>query len=57
MSRAAGVQEVDYFNFMKNIGEKNWQGISIFGIVEGMGKVGDLAINSATEKKENKSKK
>ncbi|WP_353171851.1 hypothetical protein [Acinetobacter rudis] len=54
MSKAAGVTDVGLSNLKSQILQKNWQGITIFGAAEGMGAIGGLAIDSATEKNEKK---
>ncbi|WP_353172183.1 hypothetical protein [Acinetobacter rudis] len=50
MSNEAGVAEVGLSNLTFQILQKNWQGITILGAAEGMGAIGGLAIDSATEK-------
>lgn len=47
MSRAAGVKEVSGSRISDAIVTQNWQGITIFGMTEGMSQIGGLVVDSA----------
>lgn len=47
MSRAAGVKEVSGSRISDAIVTQNWQGITIFGMAEGMSQIGGLVVDSA----------